>query len=118
MEALRNVQQLVRSVLVGLTELQPKKKNYINTYSTFIVLYLTNVFIFTGDSRATNAVRAACKDVGSVSDTIFEMRFNPNVFSPGNHEKLHTHTHSQFFSVEHSVTYFSCFVFRSIIPSH
>ncbi|KAK2837331.1 hypothetical protein Q5P01_014543 [Channa striata] len=35
------------------------------------------------DSRATNAVRAACKDVGSVSDTIFEMRFNPNVFSPG-----------------------------------
>ncbi|XP_029366249.1 clustered mitochondria protein homolog [Echeneis naucrates] len=36
-----------------------------------------------GDSRATNAVRAACKDVGSVSDIIFEMRFNPNIFSPG-----------------------------------
>ncbi|XP_023269367.1 clustered mitochondria protein homolog [Seriola lalandi dorsalis] len=35
------------------------------------------------DSRATNAVRAACKDVGSVSDIIFEMRFNPNIFSPG-----------------------------------
>lgn len=34
------------------------------------------------DSRATNAVRAACKDVGSVSDIIFEMRFNPSVFSP------------------------------------
>ncbi|XP_026199625.1 clustered mitochondria protein homolog isoform X2 [Anabas testudineus] len=33
------------------------------------------------DSRATDAVRAACKDVGSISDTIFEMRFNPNVFS-------------------------------------
>ncbi|CAG08556.1 unnamed protein product, partial [Tetraodon nigroviridis] len=28
-------------------------------------------------------VRAACKEVGSVSDIIFEMRFNPNVFSPG-----------------------------------
>uniref|UniRef100_A0A4W6G9E7 Si:ch211-166a6.5 n=1 Tax=Lates calcarifer TaxID=8187 RepID=A0A4W6G9E7_LATCA len=35
------------------------------------------------DSRATDAVRAACKDVGSVSDIIFEMRFNPNIFSPG-----------------------------------
>ncbi|XP_072244123.1 clustered mitochondria protein homolog [Leuresthes tenuis] len=35
------------------------------------------------DSRSTDAVRAACKEVGSVSDIIFEMRFNPNVFSPG-----------------------------------
>ncbi|XP_068994474.1 clustered mitochondria protein homolog [Embiotoca jacksoni] len=35
------------------------------------------------DSRATDAVRAACKDVGSVSNIIFEMRFNPSVFSPG-----------------------------------
>ncbi|XP_034728618.1 clustered mitochondria protein homolog isoform X2 [Etheostoma cragini] len=34
------------------------------------------------DSRATKAVRAACKEVGSVSDIIFEMRFNPSVFSP------------------------------------
>ncbi|XP_076859579.1 clustered mitochondria protein homolog [Brachyhypopomus gauderio] len=36
-----------------------------------------------GDSRGTDAIRKACKDVGSVSDIIFEMRFNPNVFSPG-----------------------------------
>ncbi|XP_068594440.1 clustered mitochondria protein homolog [Brachionichthys hirsutus] len=35
------------------------------------------------DSRATEAVRAACKEVGSVSDIIFEMRLNPNVFCPG-----------------------------------
>lgn len=28
-------------------------------------------------------MREACKDVGSISDIIFEMRFNPNVFSPG-----------------------------------
>ncbi|XP_065104326.1 clustered mitochondria protein homolog [Paramisgurnus dabryanus] len=35
------------------------------------------------DSRSTDAVRAACKDVGSVSDIIFEMRFIPNVYSPG-----------------------------------
>ncbi|KAM7391868.1 hypothetical protein PAMP_022519 [Pampus punctatissimus] len=35
------------------------------------------------DSRATNAVRDACRKVGSISDIIFEMRFNPNVFSSG-----------------------------------
>ncbi|XP_059379342.1 clustered mitochondria protein homolog isoform X2 [Carassius carassius] len=35
------------------------------------------------DSRNIDAVRKACKDVGSVSDIIFEMRFNPNVFSQG-----------------------------------
>nr|XP_020450014.1 clustered mitochondria protein homolog [Monopterus albus] len=35
------------------------------------------------DSRAANAVRAACEDVGSLSNIIFEMRFNPNIFSPG-----------------------------------
>ncbi|KAF6729646.1 Clustered mitochondria-like protein [Oryzias melastigma] len=35
------------------------------------------------DSRSTDAMRAACKEVGSLSDIIFEMRFNPNVFSPG-----------------------------------
>lgn len=33
------------------------------------------------DSRGTKAVRAACKEVGSVSNIIFEMRFNPSVFS-------------------------------------
>ncbi|TRY60548.1 hypothetical protein DNTS_026965 [Danionella cerebrum] len=37
----------------------------------------------TGDSVNIDAVRKACRDVGSVSDIIFEMRFNPNVFSPG-----------------------------------
>ncbi|XP_028852284.1 clustered mitochondria protein homolog [Denticeps clupeoides] len=36
-----------------------------------------------GDCRGTDAVRGACKDVGSISDIIFEMRFNPNVFTPG-----------------------------------
>ncbi|XP_056115328.1 clustered mitochondria protein homolog [Rhinichthys klamathensis goyatoka] len=36
-----------------------------------------------GDSPNIDAVRRACKDVGSVSDIIFEMRFNPNIFSPG-----------------------------------
>ncbi|XP_057687398.1 clustered mitochondria protein homolog [Corythoichthys intestinalis] len=35
------------------------------------------------DSRATEAVRAACQEVGSLSDVIFEMRFCPNIFSPG-----------------------------------
>ncbi|KAJ8285626.1 hypothetical protein GJAV_G00029030 [Gymnothorax javanicus] len=36
-----------------------------------------------GDPRGVDAVRAACKDVGSVSNIIFEMRFNPDIFSPG-----------------------------------
>lgn len=35
------------------------------------------------DSRSTDAVRAACKELGSVSNILFEMRLNPNVFSPG-----------------------------------
>ncbi|XP_060787762.1 clustered mitochondria protein homolog isoform X2 [Neoarius graeffei] len=35
------------------------------------------------DSVKSEAVRAACRDVGSISNIIFEMRFNPNVFSPG-----------------------------------
>ncbi|CAB1321192.1 unnamed protein product [Coregonus sp. 'balchen'] len=34
-----------------------------------------------GDPRGTDAVRGACKDVGSVSNIILEMRFNPSVFS-------------------------------------
>ncbi|XP_048834447.1 clustered mitochondria protein homolog [Brienomyrus brachyistius] len=37
----------------------------------------------TGDPRGTEAIRGACKDVGSVSNIIFEMRFNPDVFCPG-----------------------------------
>ncbi|KAJ8379812.1 hypothetical protein SKAU_G00005900 [Synaphobranchus kaupii] len=36
-----------------------------------------------GDPRGTDAVRGACKDVGSICDIIFEMRFNPDIFSPG-----------------------------------
>uniref|UniRef100_A0AAV2MQX9 Clu domain-containing protein n=1 Tax=Knipowitschia caucasica TaxID=637954 RepID=A0AAV2MQX9_KNICA len=37
-----------------------------------------------GELRAsTIAVREASKEVGSVSDIIFEMRFNPNIYSPG-----------------------------------
>ncbi|XP_073675384.1 clustered mitochondria protein homolog [Garra rufa] len=35
------------------------------------------------DSRNIDAVRKACKEVGSISDIIFEMRFNPNVYAPG-----------------------------------
>ncbi|XP_042343829.1 clustered mitochondria protein homolog [Plectropomus leopardus] len=35
------------------------------------------------DSQAQQAVRAACKEVGSVNEYIFEMRFNPSVFAPG-----------------------------------
>ncbi|XP_063051703.1 clustered mitochondria protein homolog [Engraulis encrasicolus] len=36
-----------------------------------------------GDPRGADAVRGACQDVGSISDVIFEMRLNPNVYTPG-----------------------------------
>ncbi|KAL2092562.1 hypothetical protein ACEWY4_012360 [Coilia grayii] len=36
-----------------------------------------------GDPRGAEAVRGACRDVGSISDVIFEMRLNPNVFTLG-----------------------------------
>uniref|UniRef100_A0A3P8W2U0 Si:ch211-166a6.5 n=1 Tax=Cynoglossus semilaevis TaxID=244447 RepID=A0A3P8W2U0_CYNSE len=39
------------------------------------------------DVGSTEALRVACKEVGSVSDIIFEMRFNPNVFCPVNLQK-------------------------------
>lgn len=72
MEDLKNVQQPVRRVLV-----------HPNKCKSVTFLYEINYFILADDSRATDAIRAACKEVGSISDIIFEMRFNPNVFSPG-----------------------------------
>lgn len=82
----------------------------------FVHQYLTCISILTGDSRATNAVRAACKEVGSVSDIIFEMRFSPSVFSSGtkrNYTPTHIHTQSNL--LEHITTGFLCDVFRSVI---
>uniref|UniRef100_A0A3Q0SS89 Si:ch211-166a6.5 n=1 Tax=Amphilophus citrinellus TaxID=61819 RepID=A0A3Q0SS89_AMPCI len=58
-------------------------KNVLAVLFIYLFFLVSPPPIFTGDSRATAAVRAACKDVGSVSDIIFEMRFNPNVFSSG-----------------------------------
>ena len=58
-------------------------------------LMISVCFEHAGDNRTARAVRAACEEVGSVSNFIFEMRFNPNVFSPGtkeNHTLTHTHT--------------------------
>lgn len=52
----------------------------------------SNIYVIAGDSRGTKAVQAACKEVGSVSDIIFEMRFNTNVFSPGTARNA-TNTH-------------------------
>lgn len=51
--------------------------------STEIVLNLDVCVERAGDPRGTEAIRGACKDVGSVSNIIFEMRFNPDVFCPG-----------------------------------
>lgn len=77
MEALKNVQQLVRSSISGWESME-------NTNSSLDITSLTiNLLPFPDDSRGANAVRAACKEVGSVSNIIFEMRFNSDVFSPG-----------------------------------
>lgn len=101
MEALKNAQSLVSSVLGD------------QTCGTLTNLTLKNIYKITGDSRGTKAVRAACKEVGSVSDIIFEMRFNVNVFSPGT---VRNDTHTQEYLPEH-IELFLCFVFRSIFPS-
>uniref|UniRef100_A0A3Q4GD51 Clustered mitochondria protein homolog n=1 Tax=Neolamprologus brichardi TaxID=32507 RepID=A0A3Q4GD51_NEOBR len=85
---------LPRSFPHGLCRLRPELMQAFNTASSLSVSEscwmkmedLKNVphlVRSVSDSRATAAVRAACKDVGSVSDILFEMRFNPNVFSPG-----------------------------------
>uniref|UniRef100_A0A3Q0SUS9 Si:ch211-166a6.5 n=1 Tax=Amphilophus citrinellus TaxID=61819 RepID=A0A3Q0SUS9_AMPCI len=79
---------LPRSYPHGLCRLRPELvQAFIQHNLAVLFIYLFFLVspppIFTGDSRATAAVRAACKDVGSVSDIIFEMRFNPNVFSSG-----------------------------------
>lgn len=88
MEALKNVQQLVRSGISGWESME-------NTYSSLDIFSLTiNLSFFSDDSRGTNAVRAACKEVGSVSNIIFEMRFNSDVFSPGEKNQT-TYSHGR-----------------------
>ncbi|MGH0140692.1 UNVERIFIED_CONTAM: hypothetical protein FKN15_044716 [Acipenser sinensis] len=41
------------------------------------------VEIWRADPRGVDAVRAACRDVGSVSNIVFEIRFNPDASEPG-----------------------------------
>ncbi|MBN3306854.1 CLU protein, partial [Amia calva] len=36
-----------------------------------------------GEQGGVETVRAVCKELGSVSDIIFEIRFNPDIYSPG-----------------------------------
>uniref|UniRef100_A0A8D3BSF1 Clu domain-containing protein n=1 Tax=Scophthalmus maximus TaxID=52904 RepID=A0A8D3BSF1_SCOMX len=72
---------LPKSFAHSLCRLRPELVQIIP--SVLSPFYTTFFFILAADSRATKAVRAACKEVGSVSDIIFEMRLNPNVFSPG-----------------------------------
>lgn len=88
-EASKNVQQLVRS---DITEWE----SVINRCRTVAIFSLTIVLVITEDSRATDAVRAACKEVGSISNIIFEMRFNSDAFSPGTMRNYtHTCVHKQ-----------------------
>uniref|UniRef100_A0A8C5UW72 Clustered mitochondria protein homolog n=1 Tax=Microcebus murinus TaxID=30608 RepID=A0A8C5UW72_MICMU len=37
----------------------------------------------TADPRSREVIRNACKAVGSISSTAFDIRFNPDIFSPG-----------------------------------
>lgn len=37
----------------------------------------------TVDPRSREVIRNACKAVGSISSTAFDIRFNPDIFSPG-----------------------------------
>uniref|UniRef100_A0A9L0S5F7 Clustered mitochondria protein homolog n=1 Tax=Equus caballus TaxID=9796 RepID=A0A9L0S5F7_HORSE len=37
----------------------------------------------TADPRSREVIRNACKAVGSISNTAFDVRFNPDIFSPG-----------------------------------
>lgn len=78
MEALKNVQKLVRSSIswTGIN----KKHIQSSGHFQFDHLFFWGI---ADDSRGTSAVRAACKEVGSVSNIIFEMRLNSDVFSPG-----------------------------------
>lgn len=55
-------------------------------------------FVFPDDTRGSSAVRAACKEVGSVSNIIFEMRFNSDVFSPGVMRKTKLSIHHRIYS--------------------
>lgn len=39
--------------------------------------------VFTADPRGREVIRNACKAVGSISSTAFDVRFNPDICSPG-----------------------------------
>lgn len=46
-------------------------------------LYLLSSHISAVDPRSREVIRNACKAVGSISSTAFDIRFNPDIFSPG-----------------------------------
>ncbi|MBV96923.1 Clustered mitochondria protein, partial [Eschrichtius robustus] len=45
--------------------------------------YLLMGRVSTADPRSREVIRNACKAVGSISSTAFDVRFNPDIFSPG-----------------------------------
>uniref|UniRef100_A0A8C4XG33 Clustered mitochondria protein homolog n=1 Tax=Erpetoichthys calabaricus TaxID=27687 RepID=A0A8C4XG33_ERPCA len=45
--------------------------------------FILLVFSFSAEPKGVDAVRVACKEVGSTSDIMFEIRFNPDINSPG-----------------------------------
>lgn len=59
-----------------------------------VFLEIDDIFIFVSvELRRRNVIRNACKVLGSVSDSDFDIRFNPDVCSPGiQHTPALTHT--------------------------
>lgn len=53
----------------------------------FCFLY-SFVLLSQSDPKSREVVLNACKAVGSISNTSFDIRFNPDIFSPGEHDQL------------------------------
>lgn len=56
----------------------------------FPVLFFLYSFVLLSqsDPKSREVVLNACKAVGSISNTSFDIRFNPDIFSPGEHDQL------------------------------
>lgn len=56
----------------------------------FPVLFFLYSFVLLSqsDPKSREVVLNACKAVGSISNTSFDIRFNPDIFSPGEHNQL------------------------------
>lgn len=54
---------------------------------TCLLLFLVSRSSSQTDPKSREVVLNACKAVGSISNTSFDIRFNPDIFSPGKHDE-------------------------------